>query len=213
MPLRTWPYFSLQKYLALKCDGQVTSKRGRARSREATENHWRRIGDGDLGEPVCILRAARFSAVDLLTRCPAARESILALTGPSPVSGWKWQERVGGRGLTQRGEWSTQDLRPPPVARPGPFPPTLRFRGLPGMQNSRPLCSQARFLTGSARRESSDEPENQPDLGLLCLCSYGVRMIGHTLGALITGVLPQPPRPEILLGSVMTRLIDWLINR
>lgn len=38
-------------------------------------------------------------------------------------------------------------------------------------------------------------------------------MIGHTLGALITGVLPQPPRPEILLGSVMTRLIDWLINR
>lgn len=29
-------------------------------------------------------------------------------------------------------------------------------------------------------------------------------MIGHTLGALVTGPLPQPLRPEILLGSVVT---------
>lgn len=84
-----------------------------------------------VGAVLRVLRAASVTAVDLLTGCPAARDSLLALTDQPPVSGWKWQERVGRGGVTRRGEWSMQELRPPPAASLGPFPTTLRFRGLP----------------------------------------------------------------------------------
>lgn len=101
-------------------------------------------------------------------------------------SGWAWAHSA--RGMVHIRPASTTSGQARAFPTHAPIPGFARNAELVA------LCSQSRFLTGSAGRESSDEPENQPDLGLLCLCSYGVRMIGHTLGALITGVLPQVQR-------------------
>lgn len=183
------------------------------------ENHWGRIGHGDLGIPVCsligavlhVLRATSVTAMELLTRCPATCNSLLALTGQPPISRWKWQERMAGAGITQQGEQSTQELLcPPSTASSGAFQTAFWFYGL--LEGLAELTTVGLMVTVYYRKYGNGgfiyvrgehiewRTGNQPDSGLLCLCSsWSQNEWQHE--TLPTRMLPQPPCPEILLRS------------